>query len=573
MSYRVGFLSGIFLAAAIGISLLAAALLTGGWVAASVGRALTPPETVQTADVIFVAGNNIRRVIRGLELYAQGFSRQIVVTGVYPDHRFESQTALNRLQRVEIYGKAVDYNVPIEAIIFLHTTSTLEDAQVITDYMDGHAAQSALVVTDWYHGRRMMCTLHSGDTSAHQFRYAATSTSFAPNDWWQAEIGVDAVWTEIVKIAYYRFAHGVPISGCWQGDFSIGLFGLFAGAALTLGWIGTGLIRNFTLRRSLLDLPNQRSSHAVPTPRGGGLAIFAVTIFLLITWLVFNGLGEMPLAAVLAYILSALILAAVALYDDWVKDVKAQIRFGFHVLAAFLLMVGLVLPVESLASIPPMTLFLSFVAIISACLWLVFLTNVYNFMDGIDGIAALSAVCAGLAWTLLMWLEGQTALTVTALLVTMTSLAFLWHNAPPALIFMGDVGSTFLGFTFAAFPLLAYEVLGDMRLWVTGLCFVVPFVLDGGYTILCRLRRRERIWTAHRTHIYQRLVITGLSHGFVTAYYGLLALVFIACGYVFYANRGAPGWAALFLVVLLGVLHIVGCESFIQSRQVRSRVA
>jgi UDP-N-acetylmuramyl pentapeptide phosphotransferase/UDP-N-acetylglucosamine-1-phosphate transferase len=160
-------------------------------------------------------------------------------------------------------------------------------------------------------------------------------------------------------------------------------------------------------------------------------------------------------------------------------------------------------------------------------IWIVGLTNAYNFMDGSDGIAGAQALVAGASWACLGWLAGLPTLAGLGLLLAGGSLGFLLHNWPPARIFMGDVGSAFLGYSFAILPLLA--LAGQRSLAaaspVLGLLPVWPFVFDASFTFLRRLRHGENVFAAHRTHLFQRLLIAGFSHRFVLLLYGSLATV------------------------------------------------
>ncbi|MCX6038443.1 MAG: glycosyl transferase, partial [Chloroflexi bacterium] len=160
-------------------------------------------------------------------------------------------------------------------------------------------------------------------------------------------------------------------------------------------------------------------------------------------------------------------------------------------------------------------------------LWIVGLINAYNFMDGIDGIAGGQAVVAGLGWIVLGWLGNQTLVVALGLLLAASSLGFLGYNWPPAKIFMGDVGSAFLGYTFAVLPVVAVQ--RDPRFALAGVLLVWPFVFDAAFTFLRRLLHRENVFTAHRSHLYQRLVATGFSHKTVASLYIGLAIMGLVC--------------------------------------------
>jgi UDP-N-acetylmuramyl pentapeptide phosphotransferase/UDP-N-acetylglucosamine-1-phosphate transferase len=187
-------------------------------------------------------------------------------------------------------------------------------------------------------------------------------------------------------------------------------------------------------------------------------------------------------------------------------------------------------------------------------LWIVGLTNAYNFMDGIDGIAGGQALVAGLGWALLGTVAGAPIVGGLGTLVSCSSLGFLLHNWYPAGIFMGDVGSAFLGYTLAVLPLLFSFSAGESAgAPVVGLLLVWPFVFDTGFTFLRRLWRRENVFATHRSHLYQRITSPRSGHGRVALMYsglalagGLLARVWSAPA----ARRSATGLLVLPLLCL-----------------------
>ena len=160
------------------------------------------------------------------------------------------------------------------------------------------------------------------------------------------------------------------------------------------------------------------------------------------------------------------------------------------------------------------------------------LTNVFNFLDGIDGIAGAQGVVAGISWMLAGWYLKLGFISILGALLAGGCAGFLVHNWPPAKIFMGDVGSAFLGFVFGVLPLIALQELPRdsnpvviARLPVFAVLVVWPFVADGSFTFFRRLVKREPVWKAHRSHLYQRMVQAGWSHAAVATYYGLWAIV------------------------------------------------
>jgi UDP-N-acetylmuramyl pentapeptide phosphotransferase/UDP-N-acetylglucosamine-1-phosphate transferase len=268
------------------------------------------------------------------------------------------------------------------------------------------------------------------------------------------------------------------------------------GAAFLLSAVLVRVIRDWAEGKAILDHPNERSSHDVPKPRGGGIAIVAITLAGSAWWWT-------PRFAIVAA--AALVIAVVSWIDD-VRHLPATLRLGVQSLAAIAVLIAY--PVGALAPL--------------AFLWIVGLTNAYNFMDGIDGIAGGQAIVAGLAWALFGMLAQQPLIAMLGLLIAGSSAGFLMENWQPARIFMGDVGSAFLGFTFAALAVMAWP---NLRLAAAGVLTVWPFVVDAGFTFVRRALRGERVMEAHRSHVYQRLNQRGLSHGTVSLIYiGLAAI-------------------------------------------------
>lgn len=264
---------------------------------------------------------------------------------------------------------------------------------------------------------------------------------------------------------------------------------------LLVSWGLTGGVRRYALARSLLDVPNARSSHVVPTPRGGGLAI--VLAFLAV-------LPILAAEAVLQWpVMWALFgggawVAALGFLDDH-GHIAARWRLLGHFAAAAWVLVWL-------GGLPPLrvvdvSLELGWLGHGLALVGLVWLLNLYNFMDGIDGIAAVEAICVCLSGALLYGLLGHHSLAWTPLALGLAALGFLYWNFPPARIFMGDAGSGFLGLMLGALALQAAWVASEL-LW-SWLILLGVFVVDATWTLLHRLIRRERVYEAHRSHAYQ----------------------------------------------------------------------
>ncbi len=335
----------------------------------------------------------------------------------------------------------------------------------------------------------------------------------------------------------------------------------FAAVIFVLSYAGVGHLHRWAEHSRLLDIPNERSSHSRPTPRGGGLVIVVLsTIGLVVAWFLYP---DWPLAALLAFLGGALLIAAVCWWDD-LRSLSIRLRLAVHSLGAVLV----ILAFDSwrLADIPLVgPINLGWLGLVVAFLWIVGLTNAYNFMDGIDGLAGAQAVVTGTGWVVLGMLSDQPLVGAFGALLAASSLGFLGHNWPPARIFMGDVGSSYLGYTFAALTLIAAQ--SNPRLALAGLLLVWPFVFDAAFTFTRRLLKGENVFAAHRSHLYQRLVIAGYSHRFVTLLYLWLTLPGAILALLWYVGGRASD-----LVVLLAMpLLCIGLWRFVVSREQRGQ--
>jgi UDP-N-acetylmuramyl pentapeptide phosphotransferase/UDP-N-acetylglucosamine-1-phosphate transferase len=309
-----------------------------------------------------------------------------------------------------------------------------------------------------------------------------------------------------------------------------------------LSYLGVWIIRRYAEKRQLLDHPNERSSHSLPTPRGGGLAIV-----LLVTGTGIWFMREADWSRDLVYIVCGLIIAFLGWRDD-THSLSPRVRFAVQGLVAAVSIWGL--GYFSSVTIPLFgKLQLGAVGIVITFLWIIGLTNAYNFMDGIDGIAGGVAFAAGLGWVMLAsnitYLANSFVFWI-ALAIAAGSLGFLGHNWHPAKIFMGDVASTFLGYSFAVMPLMAANAEGDALM--LGTLLMWTFIMDAGVTFIRRALKRENVFAAHRTHLYQRLVIGGYSHAKVSALY--IVLTFIA---LFLASAWGDGSRLASALILFGL--------------------
>lgn len=283
-----------------------------------------------------------------------------------------------------------------------------------------------------------------------------------------------------------------------------------------LSYLGVSLIRRYAEKRDWLDHPNERSSHQVPTPRGGGLAI----VLLVAGTGIWSAL-ETGWDRGLIYTIGGLIIAWLGWRDD-LHSLSPRLRFVVQGIVAAISIYGL--GYFKVITVPLVgELHLGLIGILVTLLWIIGLTNAYNFMDGVDGMAGGVALSAGLGW---MWLASNMHNAFAfwiALAITASCLGFLGHNWSPARIFMGDVGSTFLGYSFAVLPLIASTHGGDALM--LGTLLMWTFIMDAGVTFIGRLIKRENVFAAHRSHLYQRFVIAGYKHSTISSLYILLTLL------------------------------------------------
>ena len=291
-------------------------------------------------------------------------------------------------------------------------------------------------------------------------------------------------------------------------------------ATTLLSLLLTGLLRRYALARNLLDHPNARSSHKLPTPRGGGVAI--VLSFLsglpLLVWA-----GAMPWRDGVGLLGAGVLVALVGFVDDH-GHIAARWRLLAHFVAASWALVWI-------GGLPPLTMFgvvvdAGWLAQVLATLYLVWLLNLYNFMDGIDGLAGVEAIAACGGAALLCVLEATTDAAWSAPILLLAAVSgFLCWNFPPARIFMGDVGSGFLG--------LMLGVLSIQAAWVNPAFFwawlilLGVFVVDATLTLLRRIVRRQKPYEAHRSHAYQYAARKYGAHRSVTLAVGAINLLWL----------------------------------------------
>ena len=302
--------------------------------------------------------------------------------------------------------------------------------------------------------------------------------------------------------------------------------------------IFTGLIRLYVIHKNMFDIPNNRSSHDEPTPRGGGVSI--VLLFTCSTiWLYLQNLISLSLFYALN---GGFIIAIIGWLDD-IFIIHPLWRGVVHILVA----IWAVYWIGGLANFP---FSIGYPLAMISIIWCI---NLYNFMDGIDGLAATEGLCMSIVVAFILSLYGFSNMSLLCLLLAASIAGFLVWNWPPAKIFMGDVGSGYLGYVFAVLALsTANTHLLPLTFWMT---ISALFLCDATWTVLFRLWRGERLYEAHREHAYQRLVQNGISHFNVTisaAMINIFVLFPIAILMLYY-----PSLQFQLLSFLLAMLFVV----------------
>ncbi len=258
----------------------------------------------------------------------------------------------------------------------------------------------------------------------------------------------------------------------------------------------TGFVRWFALKNNIIDTPNDRSSHLIPTPRGGGLAI--VISFYCVLLVLFFIQHTISLSIFMG--LSGLLVVAIIGFIDDHNHISARYRLLIHFLSAAWICFCLgIIPWQSGDN-----LWLYLILWLISLLYLVWMLNLYNFMDGIDGIATLEAMSVLSSASLLLFFSAHTVFPLSLFIsLVMILFGFLFWNWPPAQIFMGDVGSAFLGILIASFSLItANNGSLDIFIWII---LLAVFIGDATYTLIVRLFRSEKVYEAHCSHTYQIL--------------------------------------------------------------------
>lgn len=537
---------------------IAGVLLTAGLWLPGLGHFLTAPMQEGQADAIVVlSGGGPERATHGIALYHRGLAPQLWFTGDAPPPTLTTFTDARWAEEL-----AKEQGVPASAIRRLRTTSTWEDSQEIARAVRETGVSRLLVVTDWYHARRALCIVRrelAGDDVEILFSPPPPLT-YGPNDWWRQENGLVAVVNEYIKTGFYWWRYGLAPWQCQsegvyllkmelnKGSVVIPLGFLFL--AFFISYLGTFVVRRWAPQSGVVDIPNERSSHNRPTPRGGGIAIvasFFAAMLLAYFFYPFDGKTYWGL------LLNAAAIAILGIIDDlhslsrrrrfvvWIIIAGVSMAFGIRLRTVALPVIGII----PLSILSPLVTFV----------WLIGVTNFYNFMDGIDGLAGGEAISVAGFLAIISLMYGNTFVFITSLILLGSALGFLLHNLPPARIFMGDGGSNFLGFVFAALAIIGSQSGAASVPFVIPVILLGTFLFDATITLLKRIPKGKKWLEPHRDHYYQRLIILGYSHKQVTSLYCLINILLGCIALLYTQSDGftALGLLAVALLLLLSI--------------------
>ena len=318
-----------------------------------------------------------------------------------------------------------------------------------------------------------------------------------------------------------------------------------------LSLAGTFGLKALFLRLQIVDLPGERRSHVVPTPRGGGMAI--VGSFLVI-FLVAGFLGSFDRNSFWGLLTASAAISILGFLDDlytlsrtsrllaWVGITAVSIIFGIHLQSITFPLIGTI----KFGILSPLVTFL----------WLIGATNFFNFMDGINGLAGFEALLVSGFLAGIAYQAGSGLVFIVSVIVFAAVLGFLPHNFPKAKIFMGDGGSNFLGFLFAALTIIGSQNQSFPIPFMVPVILLLMFLLDAATTLIKRLPKGKDWLEPHRDHLYQRLIKLGYSHAQVTLTYTTINLFLGIMASYYFKSSGylAIGYLVLTVIPFLGLV-------------------
>jgi len=339
-------------------------------------------------------------------------------------------------------------------------------------------------------------------------------------------------------------------------------FFAFLGAFVLNLFLTPYLIRRLR-RMDLLDIPNDRSSHETPIPRGGGLVIVTTWVLgMAATWAIRFPFPELGILAPDGFVLSTtlgIVLLAILGFTDDRLNLSPFLKLFVQVAISLQALWFSGLRISDLGIPPAHPFGLGAWGWAVGLIWLVGFTNIFNFMDGINGLAFTQLIIGGTAFCLLGVRSDDYELALSGALAAGSALGILKYNFPKALVFMGDVGSLPSGFLLAMLGLRAAFGMrhGPAVSFLVPVVILWPFLYDGSYTLLNRLAHQRNPFRAHRSHLYQRLMVGGLSHKKITAGYGAWMLICAGGGFLLPACPPACLRTALGGMLAASVIYTV----------------
>ena len=302
----------------------------------------------------------------------------------------------------------------------------------------------------------------------------------------------------------------------------------------------------------ILDHPNHRSSHARAVPKSGGISIVVTFLIGMCVIMFMTDDALYSRSYIIGFVFSSVLVAAISFVDDvWEKS--PQFKLVTHLVAVgVVLYSGIVIETLTLPWFDRVPL--GWLGYILSALWILGLTNAYNFMDGIDGLVGGTALIAGIFFMAISYYEGSSFVYITGYTIIAGAVGFLIYNAPPAKIFMGDVGSAFLGFVFATLAIIAARYDESRTSFLVMPMLLFHFIYDTLFTFVRRLLRGENAMLAHRTHLYQLLIRSGYTH---------LEVTLLLCCMAFLQGLGAiwmvniPGNERLYVFIPFLIIQII----------------
>ena len=327
-------------------------------------------------------------------------------------------------------------------------------------------------------------------------------------------------------------------------------FHILFGLALTI--VATLITWGMLKFVRILDRPNHRSSHKSAIPKSGGISIVATFLIGMVAIALFAESGSAQQKYMIGFVSSSILIAIISFLDDF-SEKTAVFKLITHVVAVVVVLYcGIVIDTLSMPWADQLPL--GWIGYVVSFFWILGLTNAYNFMDGIDGLVASTAVISALFFMIISYYAGSTFVYISCYTIIAGAVGFLIYNAPPAKIFMGDVGSAFLGFVFATLAIIAARYDASHTSFLVMPMLLFHFIFDTLFTFFRRLLNKEKALQAHRSHLYQLLVRSGYTHLEVTLLLSCMAFL-QGLGALWIVN--IPGNERLFVFIPFLVIQLI----------------